>query len=115
MPRQLNWFGYLGVAAAIVTMLLWVMLVLTEPFGFDEAKWIGMLIIATMLGLSFLAAWSSIKERIFWLCIAFLVSFFPVGLYLLFTPSMSKWIGIGNLMYLISAIGMYVQTRKKRR
>ena len=110
--HQLNWFGYLGVIAAVVTMLSWIMFIMTEPFGNDEAKWIGYLVIAAMLGLSFLAAWSSITKKILWLSIAFLVSFFPVGLYVLLTPSVSKWIGIGNPVYLVSAIGMYIQIRR---
>lgn len=115
MLYKLNWFGYLGVMAAVVTILLWVMFIMADPYGDDEAKWAGFLVIAIMLGFSFLAIWSSITKRIFWLCIAFLVSFFPIGLYMLLTPSVSKWIGIGNLVYLVSAIGMYVQIRKKGR
>jgi len=114
MLRLQNWFVYLGVMASVVTMLSWVMFVLTEPYGHDEAEWIGFLIIAAMFGFSFLAAWSSITKRIFWLCVAFLISFFPVGLYMLLTPGMGKWIGIGNLVYLVSAIGMYCSTDKEK-
>ena len=42
-----------------------------------------------------------------------LLSFFPVGWYLLGSPGIFKWIGWLNIVYLFSAIGMYYCCKRK--
>lgn len=57
--------------------------------------------------LAVVAAVASIVGSPGGLLIVFLLSFFPVGLYLLGAPSIFKWVGVAELGYLASATALY--------
>jgi len=55
-----------------------------------------------MVLLALVAGWASITIRPFVLVVVFFVSFFPIGLYLTFTPSFLQWIGVCDVLYLVT-------------
>ncbi|MCA1848006.1 MAG: hypothetical protein LC704_03275, partial [Actinobacteria bacterium] len=61
-----------------------------------------------MILLALLAAWASLTIRPFVLCVVFFASYFPIGLYLTFTPVFLKWIGVCDVLYLVAAGAMLV-------
>ena len=58
-----------------------------------------------MILLALLAAWASLTIRPFVLCAVF-ASFFPIGLYLMFTRGFLKCVGVCDVLYLVSAAGL---------
>jgi hypothetical protein len=56
-----------------------------------------------MVVLALLAAWASLTIGPFVLVAVFLTSFFPIGLYLTFTPGHLGWIGVCDALYLVAA------------
>lgn len=103
-----NCFKAIGVSTAIITLLLWGSFFLTNPYEAQGERSGGSLAIGGLMMLfSILAGWAAWKGKVMWLVIAFVGSIFPVGLYLLGTPGIWRWIGLMNLLYVVSAIGIY--------
>lgn len=94
-------------AAAAANIVLWSAFLVRGALGEFGAHWPGYLIVGAMMLLSVLAGWCSLRGKAVLLAIVFLVSFFPVGLYLLLTPSIESVIGVVDLLYLLGAIGLY--------
>jgi hypothetical protein len=69
--------------------------------------------IAVMILLALLAAWASLTIRPFVLCAVF-ASFFPIGLYLMFTRAFLKRVGVCDVLYLVSAAGLMLVGRGYR-
>ena len=99
-----NVFKAIGLASAIINLLLLGSFLLANHREASEAT---LAISGVMMMLAILAGWAALKGKALWLTIAFAVSFFPFGIYLLGTPEIGRWIGLVNLVYLVSAIGLY--------
>ncbi len=70
---------------------------------------------ALMIVLALAAAWASLNTKPLILLFAFVGSFVPSGFYmLLLTPSPFKWIGVGNLLYLVAGLLMLSSRRSLR-
>lgn len=111
----------LGLGAALGTMILYsAFLVLfaayntapADPSLPPEGLNIGAIVVGMgIILLALLAAWGALTGRPMLLFIAFVLSFFPVGLYMLGAPSIFAAIGICHLLYLVAGIVMLIQRR----
>ena len=96
---------------------LWLVLFFINPYVKSGAESIESPITAPgvlMAAFSLVAAWASIKGRLFLLFAVSAVSFLPMGVYLLGSPSIFKWIGVMNIVCLLSAISMFAMRRTQR-
>lgn len=113
LPPVLQAARWLGLAAAVGTVLLYGQLIFFNPYS-DQGlspNTYGLAILMSLVAL--LAAWASLKLKAPLLVAAFLISFFPVGLYLLGTPGLFRWIGVCNLLYLVTGLTIAVYQRKR--
>ncbi len=85
----LNSARIVGLVAACIAILLHGLMV----------TWLGV----PMILLALAAAWASMTIRPFMLIAVFFASFFPLGLYLLFTPGILKWTALCDVLYLVAA------------
>ncbi|OOP65980.1 hypothetical protein BWZ43_23345 [Heyndrickxia oleronia] len=92
---------YIGVIAAILNILLWLILNFFNPY--TNHSEFGLLIMTfLMLFLpACLAIFAFLLSKPFLLCISFLWSL-PISLYLVLTPSIFEIAGVTCLLYLIS-------------
>jgi hypothetical protein len=95
--------GFMGLS----TLVLWVLLVL---YVAREAGWIPAPAVF-MLPIFFfsLAVWATVaavRDEPVKLTLAGIISFLPIGLYLLFMPGFARWIGILNLAVIGSGIAL---------
>ncbi len=97
-----------GLVGAFSTAVLWLVFVFFNPYlSPDQAPDPGPYVMgAMMVLLSVAAAWAVLKLRTGILFLAFAASFVPVGFYVLLTPSIFKWIGVCNLLYLVAGLLM---------
>jgi hypothetical protein len=96
----------IGLTGAGLTLLLYGGFVFFNPYSDQRLApdVYGVAIFMSLLAL--LAGWAALKSKPGWLLVAFLLSFFPVGLYLLGTPGLFRWIGVGNLLYLLAGLSL---------
>jgi hypothetical protein len=104
----------IGLTGAGLTLLLYGGFVFFNPYSNQglEADVYGVAILMSLLAL--LAGWAAVKFKPDWLLIAFMASFFPVGLYLLGTPGVFRWIGIGNLLYMLAGLSLILYRRQQK-
>jgi hypothetical protein len=102
----------IGLTGAILSIVLYGWFVFFNPYSNQglTTEVYGMVSLMSLLAL--LAGWAAFKFKPGWLFAAFLLSFFPVGLYLLGTPGVFRWIGVANLLYLLAALSMMFYPRK---
>ena len=93
----------IGGLSAVASLALLVLQVFFNPYGTQPRSVPTQLILSVMFFLALAAAWGAWRSRPAILLIAFVGSFVPVGLYLLGTPGIFRWVGVANLMYLVSA------------
>ena len=98
----------LGVAAAGAMIVLWVVFLFFNPY--DGGFRVG-LVAEGMLLCAVVALMACLHGSRGWMVALFVVSFVPVGLYLLGTPGVFLWIGVANLLYLASAVWMTLEHR----
>jgi len=95
---------WLGLASSAAQLFLWLILAYRDrfyPMQITPDTW---MVNTRMIGLALgeiLAAW--LRKPLLMLII-FLVSFYPVGFYMLGVPSLFRWIGISNLFYLAAIL-----------
>lgn len=102
-----------GIAGGMVAVALWgrfVGNVLTNADGGGSPMVAGVMSLLAVLAIG--AAWF---ERPVGLVVVFVMSFVPVGLYLLGTPSLYSGIGIANLLYLVAAALLWLGRRAEKR
>lgn len=95
-----------GLLAAGVVIALSAVLVLANPYASDTLSSATGLIMGLLCALALVAAWGAIARRPLLLLLAFAASFFPLGLYLLGTPGIFRWIGVAHLVYLIVGLAL---------
>lgn len=97
-----------GIAAGTVAIALWMVFAARI---FSTGNKAGLLVALTMIAVALAAIGASIAANAGLLLIAFAVSFLPVGLYLLGTPSIFAGIGLANLLYFVSATLLWLARR----
>ena len=97
-----------GVASGTVAIALWVVFASSIMTTGNKG---GLLVALTMIAVAIAAIGGSVAASPGVLLIAFAVSFVPVGLYMLGTPSIFAGIGLVNLLYFISAVLLWMARR----
>ena len=103
-----RWIGFL---ASVTTLILWAVFLFANPYDSEGIKSDNYAPAAVMMALAavgFVAAWRIIPILMF---IVFAISLFPVGLYLLGTPGIFRWVGVCNLLFLPSGLLMRARRR----
>ncbi len=97
-----------GLASGTVAIALWMMfasrIITTGNTG-------GFLVALTMITVAIIAIGGSVAASPIVLLIAFVVSFVPVGIYMLGTSSIFAGIGLANLLYFVSAVLLWMARR----
>ena len=103
-----RWIGFF---ASVTTLCLWAVFLFANPYGSEGIESDTFAPAALMMALAaagMLAAWRIIPILMF---IVFAISLFPVGLYLLGTPGIFRWVGVCNFLFLPSGLLMRVRRR----
>ena len=105
-----RWIGFL---ASVTTLCLWAVFLFANPYGSEgiSSESDTYAVAAVMVALAaaaFVAAWRIIPILMF---VVFAISLFPVGLYLLGTPGMFRWVGVCNFLFLPSGLLMRARRR----
>jgi len=65
-------------------------------------------IVVRML-VGFVGLFVAFKTWRYWMLLMFALSFVPLGVYMLGTPGMFRWIGILDLLYLVAGLLLFVK------
>lgn len=103
----------IGLGAALLTILLWGVFLIFNPYTDQHITTGTYRVAAAMSLLALLVAWASLKTRPAPIILAFLASFIPVGLYMSGTPGIFRWLAVCNLLYMLAAIGMVIGQRRR--
>lgn len=112
MLRAGRWIGFLASGA---TLVLWAVFLFANPYDSEGIKSDNYAVAAVMVALAaaaFVAAWRIIPILMF---IVFAISLFPVGLYLLGTPGIFRWVGVCNFLFLPSGLLMRAARKQNSR
>ncbi len=108
-----KWPMYMGSTACTLAFLLWLILWFDNPYTTEEPGEIitspGVLMVLFCIA-GFVAA---IKSKPMIMLIVSLLSFCPIGWYMLASPGIFNWIGWLNIVYFFSAIGMFCRYKRK--
>ena len=103
---------FIGLTAAGLTIILYGVLLFFNPYVSQPATMETYWVAAIMILLALLVVWAILNHMPGLIFLAFLASFFPVGLYMLGTPGLFMGIGICNLLYLTAGILMIICRKK---
>ncbi len=96
-----------GLLGALAAAALWIVFMFFNPYASPNQSpdpELGLYVMATMMILLAAAvAWAVVNVKPLILLGAFIGSFVP-GFYVLLTPSIFKWIGVANLLYLVALL-----------
>ena len=96
--RAIGFLASLGAAA------LWFGFLQSAPSTARGATTATFLVVFLMLGLALLGMVAAWKARPYLMIAVFVLSFFPMGLYLLGTPGIYRWIGVSDFLFLVSGV-----------
>ncbi|HVN53871.1 MAG TPA: hypothetical protein VMT46_06030 [Anaerolineaceae bacterium] len=105
----------IGVIASIAAIILWIEFIITiqqNPLIVTRETW---LIGIVMIILAVAGGATALAGRPFGMILVFVVSFFPVGVYLLGVPSIFRLIGIADLFWLMAGILLLSQRYRVQR
>ncbi len=103
-----RWIGFL---ASVTTLCLWAVLLFANPYdseGISINNYAPAAVMMALAAAAFVAAWRIIPILMF---VVFAISLFPVGLYLLGTPGIFRWVGVCNFLFLPSGLLMRARRR----
>lgn len=104
----------LGALACSGAVALWLVFLFANPHG-QGGRTAGTFFVAgTMIALAAAGAAASIAGEPLWMGVVAAVSFCPVGFYVLLTPSVFLWIGVCNLLLLVTAVFLHRARRHPR-
>jgi hypothetical protein len=107
----LSFARLLGFAAAALVVLLYAVMLFSNPYNTDGITSGTSIVAAIMILLALLAAWGALTTRPVLLLLACLGSLVPVGAYLLGTPGVFALIGVANLGYGVAGAIMFLYPR----
>ena len=105
----------IGVIASVAVVILWIEFIIAiqqNPLIVARETW---LIGALMIVLAIAGAAAALTGRPFGMILVFVISFFPVGAYLLGVRSIFRLIGIANLFFLTAGILILSQKYRVQR
>lgn len=96
----------IGLTSAVGALVLYGMVVWFNPYAPGSLTLpIGFRMLVGLVGL-----WLAYKGRPYLMTLVFILSFVPLGLYMLGTPGLFRWIGILDLAYLAASLMILVDT-----
>jgi hypothetical protein len=102
-----------GLLASLLTTSLWLVFLFTAPATESGASTATFFVVLLMVGIATLGVLAAWRGRPYLMLAMFVFSFFPMGLYLLGTPGIYRWIGVFDFLYLISGVVMIVGARRE--
>jgi hypothetical protein len=113
MPPNLSRYAgqFIGAASGIAACGLWFW-VLATPQDTLLRSAVHMAVGILMMLLAMFAVIASLRGHGFALVIIFIVSFFPVGGYLLGIPHWLRWVGVSDLGFLAAGLMIMYSTRR---
>ena len=112
MPRRASLWRWLGAGGACATLIGSGLVIAFAPEPRDGWTGPSYLVFAALAVLGGAALWASLSSRPGWLSVAFVASYFPVGLYLSGVPGPARWIGFAIALYLVAAVGMTLERQR---
>jgi len=101
----------IGITASLCSASLWLTLVWARFDTYREASvdLSGVMVVSAMIILALAGIYASLKLKPLVMCWVFAGSFLPCGLYMLGAENYYRWIDIFNLLYLVSAILIFLE------
>ncbi len=99
----------IGILASLGTVCLWLVLNFANPYGYQgstQESFTSSLIMTLLAIAGIVVAWTA---NPYLMRAVFIVSFFPIGFYMLGTPGIFRWIGIFNLLFFIASLPVLVR------
>ncbi|HYP28814.1 MAG TPA: hypothetical protein VE262_19030 [Blastocatellia bacterium] len=106
MKSPLYILRVVGFVAATTATILYLMFVFFNPYGNEFLSGETYILVAVLISLACLSGWASLMNKPLFMLIVSVLSFIPVGFYLLLTPGIFKYIGFCNLICIGIAILM---------
>ena len=97
-----------GILGAVGTVVFWGYFVSYNPYAAEAIIGAASAMAAAMTALAVVGGGSAWKKKPSFLFMVFVVSFLPVGFYMLGTPGLFKLIGLFNGLFLVSGFLMLV-------
>ena len=98
-----------GYLACLGSAILLVVLKFFNPYTPEIVRSVPVTLML-MLALAGMAA--SLAAKPYWMLALAIISFIPIGLYLLGTPGIFRWVGVLNLLFLAAGLLMLFARRK---
>jgi hypothetical protein len=102
-----------GLAASVGVISLWSIFSFLNPYGYEGMSSAVYLIAALMIVLGVVGIVAVLTERSRLMVAVFVLSFVPIGFYLLGAPGLFRWIGIFNILFLLSGLVMLALRHKR--
>lgn len=104
--RWLARFGQvIAIVASAAAAALYIVLLIFNPYASQPFSWAGLnRVPIVMIVLQIAAAMASVSRHVGLMYVLFVCMFVPVGWYSILLPSMYRWIGVSNLVFLVGTI-----------
>jgi len=93
-----------GLLASLLTSGLWLVFLFSAPSAESGASTATFFVVLLMVGIATLGILAAWRGRPYLMLAVFVFSFFPMGLYLLGTPGIYRWIGVFDFLFLVSGV-----------
>ncbi|MBI5305386.1 MAG: hypothetical protein HY868_24870 [Chloroflexi bacterium] len=105
----------IGALAVVLAIALWTSLIFVNPFGetgITDQTWLvsGAMILLCIVGLG-----GVISARPLLVALVAVLSFLPIGVYMLGVPSFYRLIGVSNLTLLLAGLLMWIGAQSRAR
>jgi len=94
----------LGLITSTTVVILYIVYALLNPYNGEALIPEAYLLVLVLILLACVYAWASLRIKPLLMLIVSTISSLPVGIYLLLTPGIFRYIGIGNLICVVIAI-----------
>jgi len=109
-----SWLPYIGSFFWILSFSLWIGLWFINPYTTDKASNIITIPGVLMAVFCLFGVLVSFMRKPILMALVSILSFFPVGLYLLLTPGIFKFIGLLNIVCFVLSLFMFYGLRNER-
>lgn len=102
-----------GLMAGVGVISLWGVFGLLNLYGYQSLSGSVYLVVGLMVCLAIVGLFAALTDNPYLMLAVFGFSFVPVGLYLLGTPGILRWIGGFNILFLLSALLNFLGRRER--
>lgn len=100
---------FIGIIASLTAFVLYIVLAFFNPYG----QGVITLPVLLMILLSAAAGVSAWKAKPYILLVIALTLFLPIGFYMLGSPGIFKWIGVSNIILILTALFLSLKSLTK--